>query len=335
MLRHAKERSERMLISRETFGVSLSGPLEQASSSWEALLEEMTAAGAGMVRVPWSGAEDPTARQAAAAAAALRLTVVAVCDPDALRPEGAAGLSAVAEAADGAGCYLELRLSHETATEVANRALVTAGDLPIVLGLGPAEAPTPLPPPEDLSRWDAASIAAVGVEVASGEDDDPKRIEEPLRAFAGGLRAHGMQQPIWPTVLGEPPAPASADHGAAASDGRAARLLKFGAHALALGVPKLFLKRSETDPEATLRAIRALAAWLDGARRITWLARGQYRAEFVDRPNRYLLWAEPEIQRLPSSLMGPLTLRDLAGEERRIETTNLRLADSPVLVERR
>jgi hypothetical protein len=320
-----------MLISRQTFGVSLPGPLDQASAAWETLLGEVAQAGAGLVRASWSGADDAGARQALAAAAARRLAVVAVCDPATLRPEGAACLAAVAE---GPGCHLELSLKEETATDLLNGALISARELPVVLGLGPVHAAAPLPPTEAAGAWDSSQVVAIGVEVTA-EDDDPKRIEAPLRAFAAGLRARGLQQPIWPTLLGEPIGTPPAPDAAVDPETRIARLLKHGAHALALGVPRLFLQLPAADAGPTLRAVRTLATWLDGARRITWLALGQYRAEFVDRPNRYLLWADPEIQRLPSSLMGPLTVRDLAGEERRADTSSLRLTASPMLVERR
>lgn len=316
-----------MLISRETFGVSLPEPLDQASAAWETLLEEVSQAGAGLVRASWSGADDPGARQAVAAAAALRLAVVAVCDPSTLRPEGAAGL---AEVAEGPGCHLELGLKEETATDLLNGALISAKELPVVLGMGPVHAAAPLLPAEGPGAWDAARVAAISIEVTA-EDDDPKRIEGPLRAFVAGLRAQGLQQPLWLTLLGAPPDPDAA----VGPDAQVARLLKHGAHALALGVPRLFLQLPGEDAGPTLRAVRTLATWLDGARRITWLALGQYRAEFVNRPNRYLLWADPEIQRLPSSLMGPLTVRELAGEERRADTSTLRLTASPMLVERR
>jgi hypothetical protein len=334
-----------MRVSRETFGVSLTRPLEQAPAGWEALLEEVAQAGAGAVRAPWSGVDDPPARQSASAALRRGLALVAVCDPAALRPEGVAGLGA-AGAAGGSGCTLELRLERETATAVLGEALMIVGERPVVLGFGPAEAAAPLP--EGPDRGPLARVVALGVEVTAGEEDDPKRIEAPLRGFAAGLRERGLQQPIWVTLVEAPPAssgPASRRDavpqraggegcGHTAADARVARLLKYGAHALALGVPKLFLRLWEEEAGPTLRALRTFAAWLDGAQRITWLARGQYRAEFVDRPNRYLLWADPEIRRVPSSLQGPLAVRDLAGDERRVETSNLRLTESPVLVER-
>jgi hypothetical protein len=316
-----------MRVSRETFGVSLCRPLEQAPAGWEALLEEVAQAGAGAVRAPWSGADDPSARQAASAALRRGLALVAVCDPAALRPEGVAGLEA-AGAAGGSGCALELRLDRETATDALDEPLRIVGERPVVLGFGPAEASAPLP--EGLDGGLLARVVALGVEVATGEED-PKRIEAPLRAFAAGLRERGLSQPIWLTLAEELSA-SSRDQ--AAADTRVARLLKYGAHALALGVPKLFLRLWEEDAGPTLRALRTFAAWLDGAQRITWLARGQYRAEFADRPNRYLLWADPEIRRVPSSLQGPLTVWDLTGEARRVETSALRLTESPVLVER-
>ena len=88
--------------------------------------------------------------------------------------------------------------------------------------------------------------------------------------------------------------------------------MKHAAHALALGIQKLFIRLPEAEPAIGFRAVEILVRWLDGARRITWLARGQYRAEFAERPNRYLLWRDPELRRLPSSLQGPLTLQDLS-----------------------
>jgi hypothetical protein len=398
-----------MLISRETFGVSLpetleaDGPLPEATAVWETLLEEAARAGAGMVRASWSGADDPATRRAVTGAAARRLAVVAVCALATLRSDGAAALAAVA---DGLECYLELTLKEETAPDLLNGALLSARDLPVVLGLGSVRGAAPLPAAGGPRAWDASRVAAIGVEAecvvpcsrdrpprapasaghtanaAPGRDgtccvpevppvpdqepgarsqepersdlppgplpdDDPTRMEESLRAFAAGLRARGIQQPIWLTLRGEPSdTPAAPDRAAdlAADPGvrrrtppdvRIARLVKHGAHALALGVPRIFLQLPAADAGATLRALRTLATWLDGARRITWLARGQYRAEFADRPNRYLLWADPEIQRLPSSLMGPLTVRDLSGEERRADTSSLRLTASPMLVERR
>jgi hypothetical protein len=316
-----------MRVSRDTFGVSLCRTLGQAPAGWEALLEEVAQAGGGAVRAPWSGADEPSEGQAAAEALRRGLALVAVCDPAALRPEGVAGLL-TAGAAGGSGCTLELRLERETAA--LGEALARAGELSVALGFGRVEAIAAGLLAAVSSGEALARTVAISVEVAAGEED-PKRIEAPLRGFAAGLRERGLHQPIWLTLAEEPDASSG---GQTTTDARVARLLKYGAHALALGVPKLFLCLEEEDAGPTLRALRTFAAWLDGAQRITWLARGQYRAEFLDRPNRYLLWADPEIRRVPSSLQGPLTVWDLTGEARRVETSALRLTESPVLVER-
>jgi hypothetical protein len=159
------------------------------------------------------------------------------------------------------------------------------------------------------------------------ETADPKRMEDALRALAGPLRAEGWRQPFWLTNL----APA----GGASPEEHAGWLVRHAAHALALSMPRVFLRLPEGDPEPALQALRMLAAWLEGADRITWLARGQYRAEFTGRPSRFLLWAEPGITRLPSSFQGPLHARDLAGDERPVDTTRLKLSTIPLLVERR
>jgi hypothetical protein len=182
----------------------------------------------------------------------------------------------------------------------------------------------PAPPRLDEARHAAIAGLGIGIEGMSG---DAQPLEAALRAWSSRFREQGFAQPIWITDLVVPPEPAAEE--------QAAAIVKLAAHALALGVVRVFLRLGEENPRPALFALGLLAAWMDGARRVTWIARGQYRAEFADRQSRFLLWADPKNERLPSSLQGPLHARDLTGAERRVETSSLRLAESPILVERK
>jgi hypothetical protein len=297
-----------MLTAKGTLGVAL---LDR-SAAGEALLGQAADAGAGAARVRWT-AEGATVTEAAAAAG---LEVVVSggaremeswersrhsCLEIDITTEGdRAALSAALE-----------RVAEETVV------LLRLGLISLAAPAGPAAAP-------DVSR-ERVTALAVAVE-GTPESDDPKRMEDHLRAVAAPLRAGGWPQPFWLTDLAAPPGQPEAQAG---------WLVRHAAHALALSMSRVLLRLPETDAEPVLQALRMLAHWLEGAERITWLARGQYRAEFIDRPNRYLLWAAPGITRLPSSFQGPLHLRDMEGSERRTETSHLKLNESPVLVERR
>jgi hypothetical protein len=188
---------------------------------------------------------------------------------------------------------------------------------------GSATSLSPLP---GLDEGEHALFAALGIGV-DGVAGDPQAMEAALRAFSAHVRGQGFAQPIWITELGvETNLPAEA---------QAAAMVKLAAHALALAVPRVFLRLRKEEPEPTLSALRMLVSWISGASRITWMGRGQYRAEFRGRQSRFLLWEDPKLRRLPSSLQGPLHLRDLAGNKRRVDTSAFRLTESPVVVERK
>jgi hypothetical protein len=294
-----------MLTARGALGVSLA----TLPDDREALLGRAAEAGAGGLRV--RGLEAASAAWERARALDLALVV-------------AVPAAAVVEAGRADFDTLELDATTPSDQTAFPAALERLGEGAVLLGVGeaiPGETPAPLPqaPPE---RVKALAVTVHGIPGTA----DPKQMEEALRGLAAPLRSGGWRQPFWLTDLAAPIGTAGEE--------QAGWLVRHAAHALVLAMPRVFLRLPEADPVPTLLALRMLAAWLEGAERITWLARGQYRAEFVGRPNQYLLWAEPGITRLPSSFQGPLTARDLAGEVRRVETSRLTLGELPFLVER-
>lgn len=323
-----------MLTSRGVLGIAVADP--GSVEAWGAVLQRAEEAGAGAVRASVSGAGSEAVREQVRR---IGLTLVVACPASRIALEGPSPLILAGVEPEAISVTLEASLETEADTRALPEALARVGGRPVVLGLAPivvssasgAEAKrgvAPLPSLPAAPGPAPANVCAIGLAVHGGTGPaDPKRMEDVLRSLAATLRAGGWQQPYWITDLSALPD--------ATAEQRAAWLVKHAAHALALQVKRVFLRLPFQDPEPTLQALAMLSAWLEGAQRITWLALGQYRAEFGDRPNRYLLWADPEPLRLPSSFQGPLHVRDLAGEERRVETSRLRLSDLPLLVERR
>jgi hypothetical protein len=303
-----------MLTARGTLGVALDAWVEPA----EQRLRTAAEAGAGAVRVPWSeeggSAWEPLPTPA--------FEVIAACPATVLAETWERGRPARITDAS----ILELEVITEGDRAALPAVLERMRERAILLGLGPVSLVGPPAPtvPGDLAP-ERVSALAVTVE-GTPETADPKRMEEALRAVAAPLRAAGWRQPFWLSGLAAPKGTAGEE--------QAGWLVRHAAHALALAMPRVFLRLPEADPEPALQALRMLSAWLEGAERVTWLARGQYRAEFINCPNRYLIWAEPGITRLPSSFQGPLAARDLAGQVRRVETSHLKPGELPLMVER-
>lgn len=275
---------------------SLGVAFSPVASIDESLLAEAVSAGAGATRCRWEEGEPPG------------YAVTCVSELESATPS------------------LEFAATTEEERAGLPAALNRVGEGGAILYLGTfslADGPGGVTPPE-ISQ-DRVVGFSLGIE-GDPTTADPKRMEELLRAVAAPLRAAGWQQPFWLTDLVAPEGAIEAQQG---------WLVRHAAHALALAMPRVFLRLSDASAAPVLGALSMLAAWLEGAERVTWLARGQYRAEYIDQPNRYLLWAAPGITRLPSSFQGPLHLRDLDGTERRVDTSRLKLDDRPVLLERR
>jgi hypothetical protein len=312
-----------MLTARGTLGVSLA----TLPDDGEALLGRAADAGAGGLRVRGLEAASAAWEWARALDLALVVAVPAAAVVEAEeppQPPNNGGSRGSPHYWGVGGATIELDATSPSDQRALPAALERLGEGAVLLGVREARpGETPAPVPEALpERVRALAVSVHGIPGTA----DPKRMEEALRGLAAPLRSGGWRQPFWLTDLAAPIGTAGEE--------QAGWLVRHAAHALALAMPHVFLRLPEADPEPTLLALRMLAAWLEGAERITWLARGQYRAEFVERPNQYLLWAESGITRLPSSFQGPLSARDLAGEVRRVETSRLKLGELPLLVER-
>jgi len=297
-----------MLTAKTTLGIALPLPSGAAVEP----LRRAAEAGAGAVRIPGTDAA-PSAGAAQAAGLDILWSVPAA---DAGSWERRSGTE-----------FLEI----DTATEGDRAALPgvldRVGEETVILGIGVVSLGD-MPVPFALPPWPRERVAAFSMTVEGlPETDDPQRMEEALRRAAAPIRSAGWRQAFWLTDLVPPRGMAADEH--------AGWLVRHTAHALALAMPRVFLRLPDRELEPLLRALRMLAAWLEGAGRVTWLARGQYRAEFAGRPSRFLLWEEPGITRLPSSFQGPLYVRDLGGSEQRVDTTRLKLSSLPLLVERR
>jgi hypothetical protein len=141
----------------------------------------------------------------------------------------------------------------------------------------------------------------------------------------------GVEQPVWLAAfhVGEPGAP----------DGPGG-VLQVAAHALALGIERVFLAAGPEagwwpadlrNPSPVLLAFRTFARYLDGADGVVRVAAGQYRIEFPDQPPHYLLWKSPDVVRRPD-LPVTVTVTTALGERRRLPAAALRLTDEPVFV---
>jgi hypothetical protein len=154
-----------------------------------------------------------------------------------------------------------------------------------------------------------------------------QRIAPPLLEAA---QRPGIEQPVWLAAfgLGEP-----GDD----PDG----VIQTAAHALALGIERVFLAEGPTSgwwpdhlrtPPAPLQAFRTLARQLDGASRIAHNAPGQYHIPIPGQPDRYLIWKTDAASHLPDALHGPLEVTTPLGERRRVEAARLKLTPEPIFV---
>jgi hypothetical protein len=193
-----------------------------------------------------------------------------------------------------------------------------------VLGLGNAESEVFSSAIDVLALETADLYDAVGW-TFTVTGDDPMVLNAAAVAVHEALGRAPRRLPGWLTAL----------HVGAEVDAPT-RAVQFAAHALALGIEKVFLGPPWGMPvlEPTLQAYGLLGSHLEGASRIAQTARGQYRIEIPGRHNLYLLWAAVGIHRLPSSLQMPLHVTDLTGATRRVEATRLKLTAEPVFVDR-
>lgn len=142
----------------------------------------------------------------------------------------------------------------------------------------------------------------------------------------------GVEQPVWLAAFG------IGDEGAA---GDPNGVIKIAAHALSLGIERVFLAAGPDDgwwpadlrmPPPPLQALRTLTGRLEGASHLVHIAPGQYRLEFPEQKPRFLLWKSPSGARLPTDLEGPLEVIDPLGHISQMEAARLRLTDQPVFV---
>jgi hypothetical protein len=237
------------------------------------------------------------------------------------RAGGPVGGDATPRSGDGGGrCSVEVRA--DTPTETMND--LRAAGYGLVLGLGEITGGEPRDALETVPDATVALVDAAGWRF-SAASDDVSALTAAARGAVERAKSASKPLPCWLTALRV---------GDAAD--APARAVKLAAHALALGVPRVYLDPPWGSPmiEQTLRAYAVMIRQLEGALRIALTAHGQYRIEIPGRQNRYLLWADPSIQRRPSSLQGPLSTTDLTGGWRRIEATRLKLEPDPVFVER-
>jgi hypothetical protein len=211
------------------------------------------------------------------------------------------------------------------------------------------------PDEEDLSRWlPPRSPGSADEESPWGWEDGPgggwspaiafsifaadadaalRRLERVALPLLEASEQPGVELPVWLAAFGV------GERGAAESPGD---MIKVAAHALALGIERLFLAASPEEgwwpadlrsPPPPLQAFRTLAERLDGADRLTRVAAGQYRIQFSHRPDRYLLWNSDGTSRLPPDLRGPLEVTSVLGETRRVDRVQLALTDEPLFVD--
>jgi hypothetical protein len=211
------------------------------------------------------------------------------------------------------------------------------------------------PNEEDLSRWlPPRSPGNAGKESRGGWEDGPgggwspaiafsvfaadadaalRRLERVATPLLDASEQPGVELPVWLAAFGV------GERGAAESPGG---MIKVAAHALALGIERLFLAASPEEgwwpadlrsPPPLLQAFRTLTERLDGAERLTRVAAGQYRIQFPHRPERHLLWSSVGASGLPPDLRGPLEVTSVLGETRRLDRTQFVLTDEPVFVD--
>jgi hypothetical protein len=160
-----------------------------------------------------------------------------------------------------------------------------------------------------------------------------RRVERIARPLLQASQRPGIEQPVWLAGLGVGEAGATSDPGG---------VIQAAAHALALGIERIFLADGPAGgwwpdhlhtPPDPLRAFHTLAQRLDGATDILHLAPGQYRIGFPGRPDRCLLWKHPDTATLPAGLHGLLEITTPIGETRHVEAARLKLTAEPIFVD--
>jgi hypothetical protein len=143
----------------------------------------------------------------------------------------------------------------------------------------------------------------------------------------------GVELPVWLAAFGV------GDDG---PGGSAAGVIQVAAHALSLGIERVFLAAGPDAgwwpadlraPPPPLQAFRTLTHQLDGATRVARITRGQYLIERLNQRERYLLWDSDGPTGLPAGLRGTIEVTSAVGDTHRMEATQLRLTDEPVFVE--
>jgi hypothetical protein len=159
-----------------------------------------------------------------------------------------------------------------------------------------------------------------------------RRLERTALPLLEAALRPGVEQPVWLAAFGAEAPGGTIDPEA---------VIQVAAHALALGIERVFLADGPTGgwwpdhlrtPPEPLQAFRTLARSLDGAAGITYLAPGQYRIEFPEQPHRYLLWKTDRSSDLPPDLQGVLEITSALGETRRIAADRLKLTAEPIFV---
>jgi hypothetical protein len=207
------------------------------------------------------------------------------------------------------------------------------------------------PDPEDVARWlprhgltaPEAATPADGLGGGWGQAlafslfapdaaSALRRLDQIADQLLEAAGRPGIEMPVWLAAFGV------GDDG---PGGSAAGVIQVAAHALSLGIERIFLAAGPEagwwpadlrSPPPPLQAFRTLTHQLDGAARITRLTRGQYRIERWDETPRYLLWDSDDSARLPSDLGGPLHVTTALGETHAMEAERLRLTDEPIFV---
>jgi hypothetical protein len=268
---------------------------------------------------------------------------------------------ALQAAAHGMGIETFLRvqeLSEEGLQALRERALDAAAKLSPG-EMGPPElrvmADLGQPGEEELSRWlSRAAEEAIGGRGGDEEAEGPAgawgqalafslfapdgesaipaldRVADRLVAVAA---RPGVEQPVWLAAFGV---------GAEGPAGDAEGVVQVGAHALAMGVERIFLAAGPEagwwpadlrSPPPPLLAFRTLSAQLDGASHVVRIGAGQYMIERPDQPERYLLWRSDGNAGLPAGLTGTLVVTPLLGEAQLVDVARFRIRNEPVFVE--